>query len=93
MIDLNKFNTLLDKPKHNSHIKALRCFDVLYPGFIYQYSEFEKLANESSNSKLNLTGVDYRDETRYDKTELKTKQKSFNLNKKKYFSTLRVLNY
>lgn len=66
-IDLNKINTLLDKPKHNSHIKALRCFDELYPGFIYQHSEFEKLANESSNSKLNLTGVDYIDETRYDK--------------------------
>lgn len=39
-IDLNKFNTLLDKPKHNSNIKALKRFDELYSGLISQYSNF-----------------------------------------------------
>ena len=68
--------------------------NYIHPGLINRYLSFvEKLGTQRSDSKLNLTKVEWKDKNRYDNTELKTRQKSFNLTDKKEYSTLRPIYY
>lgn len=93
-IDFNKLNNWVEKDFHYSYLKAANTINELYPQFFRLYSQFVEEVNPArSNSKLNLTEVEWYDKKRYDKTELKTRQKSFNLTDKKHYSTLTPYQY
>lgn len=92
-IDFNMINTLNEKELHYSHTKAYHIIKESYPYLIRQFVPFidsDEKVQERSNSDLNLTLVEWSNKkTRYqNKTQLKTKQKSFNLANKKNYSTL-----